>query len=243
MTSHLVALLLVMLGPNDFSMSLPLSPETAEGQRLIAERALEICGGRYPHLGRYRFEGSERTQPDGKRSAVFAVEQEMACMDARPPETRPTEEAAPADWEPSLDDERRVQELTRRYFALVDAGDSKRAHEMWSSNTRLTTPLDARAAQIDDFRKQAGKPGEHRIAALTWYVNPPGAPTPGIYVAADYERSYEKLALNCGYVVWFRERNGGYVLIREENNMLPRQPQEPSPQSLDETRAMLGCRS
>ena len=242
MTPHFAALLFAMVGPNDFTIAIPHSPETAEGQRLIAQRALQVCRRRYRQLGRYRFTGAERIVRDGKRSAEFVVAQELACLDAPPPPPAPAQEPAPADWQPTAEDERQVQELTRRYFALLDAGDAKQAHSLWSPENRAEMPLDARAAQINGFRDQAGKPGEHRIAALTWYVNPPDAPAPGIYVAADYERSYEKLALNCGYLMWYRGADGSYVLVREENNMMARQATEPSLQSLSEARALMRCR-
>jgi hypothetical protein len=237
----IVMALLLAIGPNNFTATLPISPELPEGQRLLAQRALEICAGRYPQLGRYRFEGTEQVTPGGGRTGSFSVEQELTCLDTPPPAAWPAEQPAPTDWQPSAADERQVTELTRRYFTLVDAGDAERVHQLWSAGNRAETPLPERAAAIREFRLQAGAPGPHRIAGLSWYVNPAGAPRPGVYVAADYERSYAGLAVNCGYLVWFREPDGNYSLIREENNSTARQEREPMPDQVEELRALMRC--
>ncbi|HYI48075.1 MAG TPA: hypothetical protein VEX35_06375 [Allosphingosinicella sp.] len=227
-------------GPDDFRLTIPVSPETAEGQRLLAERAREICAGRYPVLARYRFSGREQIGPDGRRTGEFEVSQELSCADRPPPAS--VDPPAPADWRATERDEADARAATERYFAAVDAGDAARVHAMWSAGRQAATPLEERAAQLRGFRAQAGRPGRHLIARLTWYVNPDGADRPGIYVAADYERSYSGFFVNCGYLVWFREAPGRYELIREETGIIGAGDAPNTPEGIARARSLARCR-
>lgn len=231
---------LAQAAPTEFTMTLPVSPETPEGQRLIAQRAIEFCAGRFPQLIRYRFTGDETIAPDGTRQSRFEVRQELTCLDSPPPPPQ-LAPLSPPDWRPSEEDERAVRTLTERYFAMVDRGDAEGIHQLWSEGERAAVSVEERAAQLEAFRRQAGTPGRHRLVRLTWYVNPQNAPARGIYVAVDFERTYDGLLLNCGYVVWFRDTADHYVLLREESNTLARSDSDGSPQSLAEARRLMQC--
>jgi hypothetical protein len=237
MIGLVVMLSLAAAEPESFTVTIPVSPETAEGRLLIARRAAEHCRGRYPQLGRYRFEGRERLGAEGASS--FEVRQELHCLDLPPPVV--SAPPAPAGWRSTAQDEERVSALTQHYFALVDAGDAEQVHRLWSEGEREATPLADRAAAIEAFRRQAGRPGAHRIVRTTWYVNPQNAPRPGIYVAVDYERSYSGLHLNCGYLVWFREAEDRYILLREDTAILARDGSDHSAESLAELRRQMRC--
>ena len=50
---------------------------------------------------------------------------------------------------------------------------------------------------------------------VTVYVDPPGAPEPGIYVATDLEASYENL-LMCGYSMWLEGSDMTLRILRQE---------------------------
>ncbi|HTU10501.1 MAG TPA: DUF4019 domain-containing protein [Allosphingosinicella sp.] len=222
-------------------MTIPVSPETADGQRLLAMRAIEICGTRYPVPGRYRFVGNERVAPDGTRgSSTFEVRQELTCSDTPP--SPPTEVPAPADWRASARDEADARAATMAYFAAVDAGDAARVLAMMPLARRAEENVASRAEAMRTFRAEAGTPGAHRIIALSWYVNPASAPRPGIYVAADFERVYSGLAAVCGYVVWYRDEAGRYSLMREETAVVPRTAGS-TPAALAQARAMARCRA
>lgn len=210
--------LLAMGGPDDFTLVMPMRPDTPEGQRRLAERAMQICGSRYPVMERYRFAGTEALQ--GNAEPRYEVRQELTCSDAGPPAQ--AGEAAPADWQASEQDVREITALTRRFFAAIDSGDAETAHGLWSDDLQAETPLDERRRGIEAFRQQAGLPGAAPVTRLTWYVNPEGAPRPGIYVAVDYERFYANLTMNCGYLIWYREADGRYRLTRQEDSVMAR---------------------
>ena len=243
----LISLALATSGPDDFTMTIPVSPETPEGQQLIAVRAVEICGTRYPSLARYRFAGDEHIAPDGTRRGSFRVNQELTCSasSATAPRETGVETSAPtpAGWQASSQDEADARAATMAYFGAFDAGDAARVYGMLSAGNRAMESLGDRAEAIGAFRAQAGTPGTHRIVRLTWYVNPAGAPVPGVYVATDYERAYSGLLANCGYLVWYREAAGRYALVREETGVVARGSPGEAPADLAQARAMAGCRA
>lgn len=243
MTFQLVILgLLAAMGPDDFTLVMPVSPETPDGQRRLAQRAMEICAGRYPVLHRYRFTGMERLDSPDQQEARFEVRQEMTCSNTPP--APPTEgQLAPADWQPLEQDRLEIIALTARYFAAVDSGDAETAHGSWIEGQQAETPLSERRRQIEEQRRQYGAAGASPPVRLTWYVNPANAPQPGIYVAVDYERSYANLVLNCGYLIWFRDAAGRYRLTRQENSVFERGPSAPSAEALTQFRQMSRCPS
>ncbi len=238
----LMGMMAAAAGPDDFTLTIPVSPETPEGRRLISIRAMEICGTRYPDLARYRFTGDERIAPDGTRSSSFEVHQQLTCSDAPPPAAQ-ADAPAPADWQASPGDEAEARAATMAYFTAVDAGDSDRVYAMLNAGQREMETREARGEALRAFLAQAGRPDTHRIVALTWYVNPPSAPRPGIYVAADYERSYSGLLANCGYLVWYREGPGRYSLVREETGIIARGSVPDTPADLAQARALARCRA
>ena len=224
--------------PESFTMTVPVSPDSEEGRRIVALRAVEACAGRYPRLGRYTYVGS--TEVGGGEAVRYEVRQELVCLDAPP--ARPAEQPAPSDWQPGETDHKQIVELTERLFALTDAGRVEDVHGLWSGANQEMVPLAERRAALDDFRAKAGRPLQHRIAKITWYVNPPSAPTPGIYAAVDYERAYSQLAANCGFIVWFREPSGRYVITRQEDGTLPKEQAESlSLERLAQVRELLKC--
>ncbi|HST37173.1 MAG TPA: DUF4019 domain-containing protein [Allosphingosinicella sp.] len=230
-----------VLGPDDFTITIPVSPETPEGQRLLAIRAREVCGSRYSVADRYRFEGEERISPQGDRTSSFRVRQELTCSDTPP--SPPTGEQAPADWQASEQDVRDVVAVSERYFAAVDGGDAEIAHAMWSEDQQAETPVAERRREIEEFRRQAGPRGAHPRMRLTWYVNPDGAPRPGVYVAVDYERFYANLALNCGYLIWYREGDARYRLTRQDNGIVAQSATPLPAEQLVQVRQQLRCPS
>jgi hypothetical protein len=207
---------------------------------MLLERARENCGARYPHLTRYQFEGRERISGTDPEPATFAVRQELSCL-VEPP---PAEVGAvvPSDWQQTPEDERLITTLAQRYFDLFDAQDVTGLRQLLDAEM-LTYQSEAEmAAELSEFHRNAGTPGRHQVKAVTWYVNPATAPRPGVYVAVDFERNYSGLLLNCGYLIWYREADGRYVLTRTESNTVSRPAAGVDPPDLNQFRAMWNCR-
>jgi hypothetical protein len=201
-----------------FTLVMPVSPESRDGQDRIWAKAQEVCGEWFPVLGQYRFEGTERLSGGTTSDPSFTVHQQLVCSEV--PIVRVFDTPADPAWQPSAGDEAQVRDLMIRYFALVDSGDAAAAHAHWSAANQEMTSLSERSRAIAEFRRTAGTPETHRIWKLSWYVNPEGAPEPGIYVAADYERKYSNLGFNCGYLAWLRQADGSYRIVREETTLV-----------------------
>lgn len=223
-----------------FTVTMAVRPDTPEGQSFLFKESQRRCAPLVPQAGRYRFEGSERLGTNKPKPAKWKVQQALVCGSASPPVAAPS--AADPAWRPTAEIEKAIIDTTNRYFALVDAADGPNAHAFWSASNQEMVPLERRQAELSRVKVMAGKPLGHRILKLTWYVNPEGAPVPGIYVAADYEKDYGNLAANCGYLVWFRQPDGRFVIVREETGFLTKeQAGKMSSGDLAEARAGLRC--
>lgn len=221
--------------PIPLELTLEVSPETVEGQRQIAMRAIEACRGRYPQLGRYSFEGSSGAEAGATR---FTYRGEVTCLDAPPPPPpgAPVEDG----WRASAADEAAARAMTMAYFAAIDRGDVAAWEAMMAQSYRGTATTAERRARNAAFRRDAGTPGIHRVVRTTWYVNPPGVP-PGAYVAVDFDRAYSGFNVSCGYVAWHRQADGSLQLVREEMGN-DRRAGDLAPERRAEIRRQLQCR-
>ncbi|HZF44172.1 MAG TPA: DUF4019 domain-containing protein [Sphingomonadaceae bacterium] len=223
-----------------FTLSMSVRPDTREGQLLLAREAQRRCDLLFARLGRYRFEGNRALGETTPKPVKWKVRQEFTCGKALAEVPQPP--AADPDWQPTPAIEQEIMNATARYFAWVDAADAPNAHAAWSAENQQMLPLAQRREVLTDERKAAGEPLGHRVLKLSWYINPADAPMPGIYVAADYEKRYRNLAAHCGYLVWFRQPDGRFVIVREEAGRLNRSDASAmSPSMLAEARAQLRC--
>jgi Protein of unknown function (DUF4019) len=91
---------------------------------------------------------------------------------------------------------------------MFDNGMKEAAHfDTWSSNAKSRNA-------------KAGHVLNRRILKITWYKDPPSAPEPGIYAAADFSGQFENDPIYCGYVAWHRGADDKYRIIREEENFI-----------------------
>jgi hypothetical protein len=219
------------------------------GQLMVSPKARELCGRRHPHFGRHRFEGREPSRINGGEGiATLRYTQNIECRDEPQDATAPSgpHVAIPPapDTPPTAADEAQVHERTLSYLRAREIADARAAFAMLSSEmlTYTTTPAAWREARTI-FNAQAG-PGAHaEVVRLTWYDNPQGAPTLGRYVAADYRVDYPSRAFTCGYVVWLRQADGDYLVVREEEALgTPDIVANLSPEQTGQLRAQLQCR-
>jgi hypothetical protein len=223
-----------------FTLSMPVRPDTTEGQTLLAREAQRRCHPLFAQPGRYRSEGNQAFGKTRPAPVKWKAQQEFTCGKALPEVPQPP--AADPDWQPTPAIEQEIIEITRRYFARVDVADAPGAHASWSAENQQMLPLAQRRAMLADQRKAAGEPLGHRVLKLSWYVNPADAPMPGIYVAADYEKRYRNMAAHCGYLVWSRQADSSFVIVREEAGRLSKSDAAAmSPSMLAEARAQLRC--
>ena len=132
---------------------------------------------------------------------------------------------------------------TYAYFAAKDSGRYSSAWQSLSERMKAMSPAAPWQSKAADFNRNAGPVRARRVTELTWYNNPPEAPEPGLYVAADYSADFERLEFVCGYVMWRLQSDGSSRLVREEQNMLDKETAKKVP-SLDRAplKAQMGCK-
>lgn len=233
------------LGPDQYELALEL-PATVDPQQaasMLYPVAEQLCAGRPVQLGRYRFESfaplATGADAGAGTGATQTFIQQLACGSStgvvhvtRAPKTPPTAE-----------DEQTIRTGTLRYLDAKDRGDFDAAHALLGGELVAIFANPSAREPRAAFNAQAGLPQRREVVRLTWYDDPAGAPQPGRYVAADYRGDYAHAGFYCGYVVWLRQADGSFRIIREEEAQMPDGiAKKFSAEELAAARAQVQCR-
>jgi len=214
--------------------------DVALAQRALQASAAEACNGKPAQFGHFKFETHE-SLPPSEKTATLLLRQHIRCGEAEP--ALSTADATfDAAWEPSEFDQIQAKLQFVEFYDALLQGDYRSAFDRFSEITASAMDFEQwRNSQIH-FKAQAGEDWRVDITRMTWYNNPPGSPSPGIFVAMDFSGTAQKLAAYCGYLVWQRHDANRYSLVRMEENTLD----SDTAASLDadgmaKTRAAFGC--
>jgi hypothetical protein len=205
------------------------APTIAAAQAALMPKARALCGGRAASFGSFRY------------SQRGALDQELLCGARKPAVTAAT--PPPPDWAPSPEDQKAALAATYAFFGAMDRGDYSAAWSRLSEGMKASAPAAEWRRSAEAFNSRAGAVRARRVTEITWYNNPPDAPTPGLYVAADFSAGYEKLDFVCGYLMWRLQPDGSFVLTREEQNVVDKATAKRLA-SIDREplRAQMGCK-
>lgn len=242
--SILLALLLAQSGPDiaverrsvdEFVLTVaPFELTSAQNiQARLEAKAKELCGARSVHHGKFAFETKVATEKREPSQVVGGYRQEFQCVD----DAAPVAAVVPDDWKPSETDIAAGRSFALRYFELRDAAEYDKAFAMIEPGVEAHEDWVRRAKT---FSAEAGPVQQRAIVKLTWYVNPAGAPKPGVYLAVDHAARFPRLDTYCGYLILHRDAAAGYAITREETNILRSDPAG-TPQQLESSRALLPC--
>lgn len=213
--------------------------DPAQGQRLLQPEARRICGAETARFGRYKFHTTASVDKDGTRlPGTLTLVQDLTCGAAppAPPKIPPQTGAG------FVKNDAEIVRLTEAFLSSLTEGDPRAAYDLASEGLHGGAMPEEWSKHVAAGRKRDGRPGRRRIAKVTWYEDPPSAPEPGIYAAADYVASAEQLHFECGYVVWFRGGDGRFRAVRHERNFASKgDVPNATPQKIAELRAMLQC--
>lgn len=127
--------------------------------------------------------------------------------------------AMAADYTPTQAEADEIQRSSERYLGHLDRGEYAEAHAMYSEEMRALAPFDEWRDHGRASRAAWGALERRDRANITWYLDPPNAPRPGLYVAVDYVSRYAGLAQHTEYLIWYRAGAGsGFELTRHETN-------------------------
>jgi hypothetical protein len=209
------------IGNNQYELTLHTTTTVNifEAQRELAPTAKKTCGEKEANFGHYAFEIKEPLADPVSKTATLTLTQTIRCGSADPP-TIPQTTSAPDGWKPSTSDQSQIESRTYRYYGFKDAGDYAAAYAMFDHGMKESAHFDSWASNARSQNIKAGRVLKRQILKITWYKDPPSAPEPGIYAAADFSGQFENDPIYCGYLAWHRAADGNYRIIREEENFI-----------------------
>lgn len=234
------------VSPDRFELTaqFPASLDPQQASSMLQPVADQLCAGRGAKLGHYSFQAiqslgkaGDAPPADGTPTQTFI--QQVECGGATPLASGVPAPKAP----PTPEDERTVREATLGYLEAKDRGDFDAAHTLLGEEAAALMRADNWRTPRAAFNADAGLPSRREVVRLTWYDDPAGAPRSGRYVAADYRGDYTHAGFYCGFVVWYREADGRYRIVREEEGQIPAQAAKKlAPEALAAARVQVGCR-
>ena len=186
----------------------------AEGQAALLAEARDACGPSLPAFGSFTL--------DGER-----IEQELLCL---PP------------GEPG-DDRLAVLAGSYAWLAAKDGGRYEEAWALLSDRMKGASPLAQWRAAAERFNDRAGPVRGRQVTRISFYRDPPDAPEPGLYAAADFSADFANFDFVCGYLMWRLGPDGLWRLVREEQNLVDKQAAEDVTKiDRPRLREQMGCR-
>lgn len=197
-----------------------------EAQKLLVPTAIELCAGQDIRFGQGTF--------DAKTAPPVLVQ----ILHCGPAPGAPT----PAVFTPTAEDEKAVSALSEQFLEIRRKGDATAAKAMFDPKSAYAD-MAAWTRDTGAFNAISGPETKRALTRMSWFENPPSAPSPGVYAAVDYMREFQNVKTACGFIVWRRQPDGGWRIDREQLRYLtPAQEAALSHSALPEARAELGCR-
>lgn len=232
------------LGDAAYELTLKASEslEIAAGQAQLKPTAQKLCGKNQVAFGRYSFARQEPVDPaSAKTPGGLLLRQEIRCGSTEPEKSATV---LPAKERPSTpeEDQKQVEALTYQYLKAKDSGDFAKAYGFFADSMKATAPQESWSNDAKKFSALSGPVTSRRIRKITRYDNPPSAPRPGVYIAADLVSQFQNMDVHCGYVVWHGQPDGSFRVIREEANYISKATQQRmTPEQLTAFKAGARC--
>jgi hypothetical protein len=214
------------------------------GQKELLPKAKEVCGAKDFEYGKYRFETDEPLNSTVTNGPLLVLKQNIVCgtkVEAKAPEDSPKK--VDGDWHPSTAQVQRVELQSNAYFAAKDGGRYKEAYKLLSPASKQITPFERWSSVAETVNSKMGAVLQRDIKKITWYQNPPQA-VPGIYAAVDFSSQFTNANIHCGYLVWFEQSDGSFLMVREEQNFIDKATEKKMTlDELERVRAQFKCKS
>jgi hypothetical protein len=208
-------------GENQYELTLQTSTtiNIFDAQLELTPTAKRTCGTKEAHFGHYGFDISQSLSGPRNKATTLTLTQTVRCG-SESPLTIPQTTSAPDGWKPSASDQSQIETQTYQYYGAKDAGKYADAYAMFDNGMKEATHFDSWASNAQSQNTKAGHVLNRRVIKIAWYKDPPSAPEPGIYAAADFSGQFENDPIYCGYLAWHRGADGNYRIIREEENLI-----------------------
>ena len=208
-------------GTYQFTLTSKQPIGVGQAQAAILIQARQLCGELVPQLDSYRFSKSETfvdtNDAEEPNDDSLVLVQDISC---NPPTMRDNKQSRSLTPEDKTLVETEIRTLTVSYLHGPSDREYRNPYSMLSDYMQSIVPFETWRKQREEFVAEAGSIQETDIWRTTIYVDPPSAPEPGIYVAADYEMSFENVPFLCGYLVWVEQPDRTFRITREETGVL-----------------------
>ena len=219
------------------------SSTVGAGQQELLPKAKEVCGAKTVSYGKYQFKTMEPVGPTTASGTFLVLTQDITCglsagtqLSAAPTIVRDER------WRPTDAQVQHVERQSNTYFAAKDGRRYKDAYELLSTSAKQITSFERWSSVAQNFNSKAGEVLHRDIKKITWYKNPPQA-APGTYAAVDFSSQFANVNIHCGYLVWFEQGDGSFVMVREEENFIDKvMEQKMNPNELVRVRSEFGCK-
>lgn len=212
------------------------------GQDAMLLTGMQVCGDKLPHFGHYKFQSQQKIGKDGTVTPgqPFVMDQDISCGTAVPHTTGGTNPEG--NWTPSQAETDKMMAVTQKFFAAKDSGDYQATYALLDAGMKDLISSEVWKGQIQDFNRKSGALVGRKLAKFTWSKDPAGAPALGIYAVVDYVSHYQAMDVECGYLAWFEQPDGSFLLAHEQTGFLSKEQEEKmSPQEVVAIKAQLGC--
>lgn len=204
------------IGPAEFRVTLKgFEGDDRESQTAISSIVQRVCASKAPVWGKFEATRQLGKAKDGKTTPAKFV-QLIRCVEPTAPEPAAPRRA----FTPDSTLESAVKVIALNFLADYEGGDGMASWSLLSAPMKQSHPLADWRAEVRKRAAAIGAESEHRIAKLTWYVDPPNGP-PGIFAALDYGGKSRKQAFLCGYVALVRGSDGQWSVARVESGWIP----------------------
>jgi hypothetical protein len=147
-----------------------------------------------------------------------------------------------AGWQASSAQLQVVERNTRAYFAAKDGQRFQDAYAMLSPGMAQMRSFARWREDTEQVQAKLGAVARRDLKKITWYKDPPNA-APGTYAAVDYSSQFANADIHCGYLVWRENSEGGFSLLREEENFIDRVTERGmSADQRQQAMAQFGCK-
>ncbi len=146
-------------------------------------------------------------------------------------------------WEPSEQDQIQVKLLSYQFLKAKDEGNFNAAFSIFAESTKSSIDFKQWKYQALLFNATAGAVLDRTFTRITWFENPPDEALPGIFATVDYSGVFTNVDIQCGYLMWHKNPDGNFELIREQENFMDKTTQEKlSDNEIAETRTKFACK-
>lgn len=204
------------IGAAEFRITLKgFEADDRESQAAIAGVVQQVCGSKTPAWGKFEATRQLSVAKDGKTTPAKFV-QLIRCVE-------PAASGAPTPrraFAPDAAMELAVKAIALNFLSDYEGGAGTASWNLLSAPMKQSRPIVDWRAGVRKRAVEIGTAPEHRIAKLTWYVDPPNGP-PGIFAALDYAGKSSKQAFLCGYVMLIRGSDDQWSVMRVESGSIP----------------------